>query len=153
MTWTSVCQAWADELKLTVPALNDAIVHLYAPYSVESLETSTTERHLAVWPEGEAESAIPFTTSPADLLEQSYVVLVWEDASEEATRRRDDEQANADWLDLHEAIRARFLTKNNIRLGDPNIMDTRYQGASLEMIGARRVIAVRFRVRLPFVYQ
>jgi hypothetical protein len=152
LSWVEVCDAWIDELMLQVPALQEAIPHRYAPWSTEALFAAPGERHLAVWPEGEAETATPFTTSPADLMEQSYAVLVWEDASTETQRRFDDESANADWLKIHEAIRARFHRMDNVRLGDANIMDTRYVGASFDLIGGRRVLAIRFRVRLPITY-
>jgi hypothetical protein len=152
VTWTAVVDAWATELTTNVTGLNSAIVHKYASWSVEALVAERGERHLAVWPESEAEAVEGLTTAPSDLATQSYVVLVWEDASTEGGRLQDDETADAAWLDLHEAIRARFLRTANVRLGSSAIMDTRYRGAAFDMVGLVRTIALRFTVRLPLSY-
>jgi hypothetical protein len=155
MTWTEIVDAWVTELQNTVPGLADAVVHRYASWSVEALVAERGERHLAIWPEAEAESLEGLTTGAgggSDLATQSYVVLAWEDASTEGGRLMDDDTANAAWLDLHEAIRARFLTSANLRLGSSAIMDTRYRAAAFDMVGLVRTMALRFTVRLPLTW-
>lgn len=152
MTWTAIDDAWVTELTTNVAGLTSAIVHKHASWSVEALTAERGERHLAIWPEDEAESLEGLTTGPADLATQNFVVLVWEDASTESGRLMDDDTANAAWLDLHEAIRARFLTTANIRLGSSAIMDTRYRGAAFDMVGLVRTMAMRFTVRLPLTW-
>lgn len=152
MTWGAVVDAWVEELTDSIPALDGVIVHLYASWSLEELFASTGERHLAVWPASEAEVATGMTTQPADVAVQAYAVLVWEAASAEGSRLKDNQEADLAWLELHEAIRARFYRTANLRLGDPNIVDTRYQGVVFDKVAGYRAMALRFNVRLGLPY-
>jgi hypothetical protein len=146
VTWQGVIDAWVAELTANVPGLTEAKVHRYASWSVEALSAAAGERHLAVWPatEGQAETRGQLLTTPSSNLVQSYVVLVWEDATADSSRRMDDEAANLDWLELHEAIRARFMLIDNARLGDPKLTGTEYQGAEFGLESGKRILALGF---------
>ena len=152
MTWASVCDAWVTELTTNVPGLIGAKTHRYAPWSVEQLLSGQGEIHLAVWPQSEAEETEPYTIHGGQLSAQAWVVMVWEDASDQSSRQVDSDAANAKWLALHEAIRARFLELDNIRLGDdpsaPAIQKTRYNGVAFDLTAGVRVMALRFTVTL-----
>ncbi len=150
----SVVQAWADKLQSTIPDLEDAKLHLFAPWSLEALGATTNERHLALWPAAEPEVVSGFVAAspPGDLATQSFVILIWEDASEESVRRMDNEQANLDWLDLHEAIRAQLYDLNNQGLGDSNASNVRYQGAAFDVAGAMRVMQINFTTQAVYEY-
>jgi hypothetical protein len=152
MTWVDICDAWVAELTTNVAGLQAAKTHLYAPWSVEQLLAGQNEIHLAVWPQSEAEEAENFLTDGGRLAAQSYVVMVWEDASDQSARQKDSDAPNAAWLTLHEDIRSRFLELDNIRLGDdpaaPHVMDTRYNGVAFDLTAGVRVMALRFTVRV-----
>lgn len=150
MTWKAICDAWVLDVTSNVSGMADVITHRYAPWSVEAFFAESGDRHLAVWPEFEAETAEPFDTSGARLFEQRFLLAVWEDASESGARRIDDEAANAEWLDLQEAIVARFFVASNVRLGmvaADNPMDTRYLAGRFEPASNKRVMVLNFGVR------
>lgn len=151
--WESVCDAWLTDLQTNVTGLDTTTVpadrtHQYAPWSVEAFYAEAGERHLAIWPEGEAEETAPFLTDGGLMSNQSYVIAVWE-AADEQTRLQDDDTLNKAWLTLHEGIRARLMTLANIRLGSSTIKRTMYVGSSFETGNANRVMALRFRVEVP----
>ena len=146
MTMQSVCDAWLTKL-LTVSGLSTAITHLYAPYSLEAVQASAGERHLAIWPEGEPDVATAFLAGspPSDKIKTSYVILVWEDASAETSRtirRRRREHRMAHPVRSH---RAELYDLDNISLGQTNTI-TRYVGGNLDRQGTNRYLAVRFTV-------
>lgn len=147
--YADVCEAWADDLTAHVAELSTATLHLYAPWSVENLVAGAGERHLAIWPEGEAETAEPMLVDGSQLATQSYVIVVWEDAAAETARRFDDDAANKAWLDLAEAIRARLKRQGAFQLGSADVMHTAYVGTTFPAAGALRVLIVGMRVRLP----
>ncbi len=149
MTWRTICDAWIADITTNVPTMADVVVHRYAPWSLENLYAEVGERHLAVWPEIEAETMEPFDTSGGQMVVQDFIAAVWEHVPD-LERAQDDEEADGRWLDLHEAIRARFFVAANVRLGDPLIMRTRPVGGSFPVIGQRRVMEVRFRVQKPY---
>lgn len=141
-----IVDAWVEKLQTTVPELVDAKTHGYASWSLEALSALVNERHLAVWPQAEPEVVAGYLAGspPADLSTQTFSILVWEDASEESVRRMDNEQANLDWLDLHEAIRDQLYDLNNQHLGDPLASNIRYKGAAFDVAGAMRVMQIQF---------
>lgn len=147
--FAEVCDAWVDDLTAHVSALSGSIVHRYAPWSMENLVTEQGERHLAVWPEVDAESTEPLTTDGSRLSTQTYSIIVWEDAAAESARRFDDDDANRAWLDLAEAIRARLMRQGGIQLGATEIMATDYLGLAFPAAGALRVMNFGVRVRVP----
>lgn len=149
MTWRAVVDAWVADITGNVDGMADVVVHPYAPWSLELLYVERNERHLAVWPEPDAEATTPFTTDGGQMTEQDYVVVVWEDAGPESSRLIDDDAANGDWLDLAEAIRARFFVAANVRIGDPLIMRTRYMSGTFPAVANLRVMELRFRVQRP----
>lgn len=111
-TFSTVCDAIIADLQANVTALSAANipadrVHRYLPGNPEEQGARVGDRHLGVWPEPEAESAERFTTN-GNQLQQNYLVVVWEDASETDGMRRADQTADAAILDLAEAVRARF---------------------------------------------
>jgi hypothetical protein len=146
--------AWVEELTATVDGLADVKEHRYAPWSVENLGAVTNERHLAVWPAGEPETTIPYLAGapPADLATQKFIIAVWEDASAESTRRMDDDQANLDWLDLHEAIRDRLYDLDNQHLGWDQSANVRYQGVVFDVVGSLRVMVITFNTEAFLVF-
>jgi hypothetical protein len=150
MTWVSVCDAWVAELTTNVAGLQAAKTHLYAPWSVEQLLAGQNEIHLAVWPQSEAEEAENFLTDGSKLSRQSFVAMVWEDASDQTARQKDSDAQNAAWLTLQEAIRDRFMARVNVRLGDDpgatSIVSTDYRGVAFDLAAGVRVFGVRFTV-------
>lgn len=90
-------------------------IHLYNPQDPEAFEDDGA-RHLAVWPEADAEDPEPLTTS-SHALNQSYLVAVWESSGTEGTRLQRDEDAAKVFLDLHNDIRARLYVEANQLLG------------------------------------
>lgn len=150
----TICDAWMTELTTHVAGLADAKQHLYAPWSPEALYAETGERHIAVWPQGDPElvQGLVAGSPPADLATQSFAILAWEDASVDSSRRQDDDTANAAWIALYEAIRARLYVQANARLGDAQIMDTHYRGGVLDAQDTKRVLSLRFEVRIPISF-
>jgi hypothetical protein len=123
--------------------------HPYASWSVERLATQLGGRHIAVYPNGEPELAVPFTVGQpiGDLDTQQFTVLVWEDASVDVARGVDNDTANAAWLALYEGVKARFRIQANISLGEPGAQ-TRYISGAFDLKGESRVIEIRFTVQI-----
>jgi hypothetical protein len=107
------------ELVASVPDLAGAVTHKYAPWSVEELYAGNDERHLAVWPSAEGQRRESLSTDAHEIVTQ-FTVTVWEDSSEEGSRRKDDATANAAWLDLYEAVRNVFYETPNQTIGAGN---------------------------------
>lgn len=119
--WETMCAAVATELQANVTGLDTTTVpatrlHQLSPWDPEKLVAAAGERHLAVWPAGEPEVLEALATG-AHELHQSYVVLVWEDASQTLERQQADDTADAAFLSLHNAVRGRFYLYANERLG------------------------------------
>lgn len=144
-----ICDAWAAEISSKVPALSEAEVHLYASWSPEDLYVPAQGRAFAVYPEGDPEVRVGFTTQPADLVTTSFLVEVWEDATVESGRLQDDDERNVAWLALFEAVKHRFYVGENLQLGDAQVMDTHYLGASFGLAGGVRFFILRFAIRRP----
>lgn len=114
--FSTVVDAIVSELTATVPALAAAKIHRYTPWDPEEL-VADRSKHLAVWPEGETtEEAAPMTYGSRQV-RQGYVVLCWEPSGAESARGKRDEAAALVWLDLQNAVRARFHVKANMTLG------------------------------------
>jgi len=140
--WETFCDAWADELANNVPGLAQARVHKYMPWDPEALAAANGERHFAIWPEGGVEHTTPGFVTNGVLLQQSYVILVWEGAQDESGRLVFDERATKEFLDLENDVRARFFLNANIRRGGVDV--TRPSGVQLpQPIGGVRVFAWR----------
>jgi hypothetical protein len=125
--------------------------HLYASWSAEQLYAQTNERHVAVWPNGEAlELREGITTEPADLLSTSFSILVWEEAASEATGLYDDDTANQAWLALYEAIRARLYVRVSVAgaaaLGGAGLVH-QFIASNMGMRGATRFMEFNFRTQ------
>jgi hypothetical protein len=118
MTLVSVVDAWVAELTGVGKPLAGATIHKYAPWSMEQL-ANDGKRHVAIWPTAAQGAPSPLTVGslPSDLDPAEFAVLVWEDASLEGELRYDDDTANAAWLNLSEAIAARFRVQANTNLG------------------------------------
>jgi hypothetical protein len=154
----TITDAWMTELTTNVVGLQVATVpventHKYASWSVEKLATMANGRHVAVYPNADAETAAPLTVggNPGDYDTQRYTVLVWEDASIDAARLQDDDTKNAAWLALYEAIKARFRVQANTALGEAGAY-TRYVAGSFDLSGMARVITISFTVQLGRSY-
>lgn len=138
-----------SDLQGAVSALSaaNATTHRYVPYNPEELQVSAGERHLAVWPMGEAEVADPLANWTLELV-AAYAVLVWEDASEESSRGVLDEDATKTFLQLHQDVRARFLLQANESIGGSEL--TRYVGTRFpEALGSVRWFLVQLAVYTP----
>jgi hypothetical protein len=151
MTFQAVCTGWATELQTNVTGLDTTTIpadqlHLYTPWAVEL--GLAAGRNLAIWPESEPEVVNAATAGGGggtDLAAQVYSVLVWEDASIDATRLKDDETAADAWLTLFQAIRARFYRSANLQIG--GVDTTRYAGGSFDMRAGKRIMQIRFQTR------
>ncbi len=141
--WSTVCDAIATELQTNVAGLaasSSLTLHKYERWDPEYL-IADRNRHLAVWPAGEGSESAQGLATGADALEQTYVVMVWESGSVENQRLVRDEGSAATFLDLHNAVRARFYLEANRMLGGSALV--RYAGCSFpEQIGLVRFFAV-----------
>lgn len=153
MTLQTVCSGWMTDLcNGNVTGLTDAIQHLYTPWSVEDGYASSGERHIAIWPEAEAESATPLTAGspPSYLATQSFVIRVWEDASVDSSRLQDDETAASAWLTLAQAIRDRLMVWANIQTGSVNT--TQYGHTTFDFRAEARIFEIRFLTTTTLTY-
>lgn len=143
--FATVVDAIIEDLTTNVAGLRDAIVHRYAPWDPEELQAAPHERHLAVFPSAEnTDVAEPLATG-SHQLNQVYSVLYWESAGDEPARAVLDEQAAADLLDLHNAVRARFYVSANESLGGSTLVWYAASGLA-ERVGAVRWFLVGVRV-------
>jgi len=150
--YSDVVDAWMADLVANVSGLSTAIQHKYAPWSPEEFYTEgIAERHVAVWPELDAEVTEPLTTAGDRMSTQTYAVAVWEDASDTQGRLQDDDTANAAWLTLAEGIRARLMRSASFQLGSASVMSTDYLGTQFDRSGTLRVLRIGFRCRVPLV--
>jgi hypothetical protein len=152
MVMKAVCDAWITELTTHVAPvvvagttfdLSDAKVHRYASWSSAAFADSEPGLHLAVWPDGDPDARRAATTDGADWVQTKYRLQVWVGAVAEETRVFDDDDANAAWLALYEAVKARFYVRANIALGDTG-SDLHYQGGRLLQSGDQRVFEITF---------
>ena len=142
MVFQSVVDAWLLELQ-DVAGLEDATQHRYSSWSSAAIADSTPGRHIAVWPEADPEVRRGFTTDASDEVLTSYIIQVWEGATAEATRVFEDDDANAEWLALYEAVEDRLYLKSNLAIGDAGSI-TNYMGGKFDQVGDKRVFALRF---------
>jgi hypothetical protein len=116
------CDAVMTELVTNVTTLSTLGTalqqHKLAPWDPEALAADLGKPHLAVWPIGEEpELATPFTADGGAQIEQRYRVLYWEHIGEEGAQGIQNPVRSAALLTLHNAVRARFFLKANVRLG------------------------------------
>jgi hypothetical protein len=150
MSLRGVCDAWATDLTTHVSALSDAVIHLYASWSVQKLSAQTGEIHLGIWPIPSPENIKPFATGslPTDLVETAYQVLIWQLADTEVARRMDDVAQNGAWLDLAESVEDRFRVQSNTGAGQPGgYTSLKGGGVSWDLTGQYRWMAIAFTVR------
>lgn len=116
-------------------------VHRYGPWDPTALE-SDNRKHLAVWPEAEAEAPEPLAND-AHQMNQGFVVLYWEPATVESSRIIHDEAASKALIELHEKVRDRFYVEaNQLRAGAFRVW---YSGAQFnDSTGLVRWFAVAF---------
>ena len=142
--FSDVVDAIVSELVDNIDELGEAIVHRYAPWSPEEFVALANERHLAVWPAPEAEQVVPLVTN-AYILQQAYIVAVWEPRDEEAVRGRTDEDATKALFDLRDSVRNRFFKTSNFLLASSD--DVRPISTTLpDIAGGSRWFAVRIAV-------
>lgn len=124
---TGFCDAVLEDLTTNVRSLTDCMLHRYGTYDPEQFVAEQGERHLAVWPADEIETAVPLVTGAGgDLLVQTFQIAYWE-FSEEGIRGVLDEQGASDLLALLEQTRARIYAVGNTFLGESELV--RYLGA------------------------
>lgn len=145
--WSDVCDAILADLTNNVPELAAAIVHdECAPWNPEELAAAAGERHVAAWPAPDAEQAVPLLTDGSYVMEQAYLVLVWEGAQEESGRVKLDRDATRAFLDLHNAVRARFNRQASLLLASSDLV--RVAGTAFpDVLSTVRWFAVRVAVR------
>jgi hypothetical protein len=115
--WVSVCDAIISDFQTNVSELStsNAVVHKYAPWDPETLQPDVT-RQWAVWPIGEQAETAQGLASGVHLFTQTYEVLIWETAEDEVRLVR-DEDATADFYQLHNDVRDRLYVEGNQQLG------------------------------------
>ncbi len=155
MSIQSIVDDWMTDLA-AVSGLTTAVQHKYASWSAEQLHAELGERHLAMWPDGDAlESRDPLTTEPSDTVATSFTVLIWEDAASESTRLYDDEAKNQAWLALYEAVVLRFYIKASVfgptALGGAGLKH-QFTGSRMGMVGTVRFmeLAITTSRALPY---
>jgi hypothetical protein len=145
VTFRSVVDAWFLELN-DVPGLEDATTHRYASWSSNAIADTTPGRHLAIWPESQPEVRKGMTTDYSDEVTTTYAITVWEGATAEMERVFDDDDHNAAWLALFEAVRARLYLKANLAIGDAG-SDIHYLAGAFDRIADKRFFVIRFTKR------
>lgn len=145
--FVTFADAVITDLQTNIAALTSATVHRYAPWNPEELAASAGERHLAVWPMAEAETAEPIGNWLHEVVQQ-YAVLVWEDASVDASRLRASEADYASFLDVHQSVRARFYVLANESIGGAEYVQ--YVGTRLaDVPGPVRWFVCQIEARFP----
>lgn len=107
--WQTFCDALIDDLTIKVPALQDVLVHRYAPWDPAELLTEVGERHLAVYPDADAVLGDPMTMASNELTEV-YRIRYWEDAGDESTRGVTDQDGAVGMFDIAQAVQDRLHT-------------------------------------------
>jgi hypothetical protein len=109
--FSDTCDFFLVDLTEEINQLRDATLHRYAAWDPQRF-TNDGDRHLAVWPAGEAETSEAFTTH-GKLLRQVFMVAYWEPGDDEEERQVVDEEAAKDLLEVQNAMRARFFDLAN----------------------------------------
>ena len=117
-----------EELLAGISELDGATFYKYAPMAPEELQPNAT-RCVAIWPQGELVESVDTFTFGHVLSRQSYVVLIWESASD-SERLTTDEQAVRDFLDLSNAVRDALITKATTDVA--NVLDLTYTGSRIQ---------------------
>lgn len=120
--WSELCGLIADDLVAEVAELQlpEGRVHTNASWDPELLIAAVSERHLAVFPIL-GEDVVPLATG-AHSLRKGIAVLIWEGADTESSRRMQNEAATDAFLDLHNAVRARFYVTAHQFLGGMSLL-------------------------------
>lgn len=114
---SDLVDAWVSQLVSSVPTLADAIIHDNGvPWDPEQFYTDRDELHLAIWPTIDALER-QVLSNDAHELSHRMALTVWQDAGEEGGRRIGDRAASRAFLDLHDAILARFYVQSNQWIG------------------------------------
>lgn len=146
-TVQDIVDAVVADLTGNVDALREASVHRYAPWNPEELFANVGDRHLAVWPVADQVEQRNVLTSDAHELNQVYVILIWENASDAQSRRVADEAADLAFIEMWEAVRDRFYEESNQWLGGTE--RTWYTGSRwADASGTNRWVLVEFACRL-----
>lgn len=144
-TIQSVCDAILLDLQTFVPAITNAIPHLYAPWDYELLSADRGETHIAVHITQEAMT--PLSTDAHELT-QIYEVLMWQDAKDEGAKGINDQAANLAWLVLFESVRARLYQELTQTLsGTSGVELCWYKGATFAGVSSLREFSVQIEVK------
>lgn len=121
--WQTFCDALIADLQANIVALTDVRVHRYAPWDPESTMTEAGERHLSVFPDGDAVVGEPMTTASNELTEL-YRIRYWEQGTD--NRGIADPEAAVALFDLAQAVQDRLHTTTVWTLG--GAFHVQYQG-------------------------
>lgn len=153
MTFKEVCDYWVADLTANVGGLAPpTITHRYAPWSPELLYSERSgERHLAVYPELDAETAVGLTVIGDRLGTQTYALLVWENATDSQGRLVENVDRDAAWLLLAEQVKDRVMDRDGVGSGTTTVMSTQYAGTTFQRTGEHRVFTVEIVCAVPHV--
>ena len=149
MSLQTVCDAWMADLiaNTALSAVPAKCRHVYASWSPELLQAFTNERHVAVFPNREADTSVRVTTAPSDVITTLSTILVWEEAASEATGLYDDDTANIAWLALYEAVLARLYvrasTAGSSALGGAGLVH-HFRESRMDMVSTVRFMELVF---------
>ena len=136
-----------DDLMANVDALQDVIQHRYAGWDASRLQAEPGERHLAIWPAPEAQTAEPLTIG-AHRLRSAFGVLYWEHAGDDLALGQVDYEGAAAMLAIHDEVVGRLYAMVNQIIGDPDDPDSFkvwYDSSGLpEFAGTTRWFGVGF---------
>lgn len=124
-----MCDAVIADLTATVDGLSsDSLVtHTLWPADPEKFHATVGERHLAVWPSSQAQTANGQGIT-WDELATDYQVLVWEGVDTDSSRLMQDQDAIESFLECHDDMLARFYVVSNVTgLGNARLV--RYKGS------------------------
>ena len=144
-TVQAICDYIYNDLATNVGGITDAKKHLYVPWSRDTRSAKQGARHISV--HINTEEVPEFTTQARELLEH-VEVLVWEDAVDTGARRTDDNAADLAFIQLWEAIRARFFSFTTWTLGNMALVEScRYMGTQFSTDASTRAMSLILEVR------
>ena len=141
----AICDYIYNDLATNVGGITDAKSHLYVPWSKEARSAKQGARHISV--HINAEDVLEFTTQTRELLDH-VEVLVWEDAMAAGANRVDDPAGDLAFIQLWEAIRARFFSFTTWTLGSMALVEScRYMGTQFSSDASIRAMSLILEVR------
>lgn len=143
--FTAVCDWIISDLEANVAACAQAHTHRYAGWDPSQLLVGVGERHVAVWPLAEGQTAEPMTIG-GHRLRSAYRVLYWEHSGDDLETGTVDEEGAAQMLAIHDQIVDRlYAWTNQIINADGHTFKVSYDSTAFpEFAGQARWFSIGF---------